>query len=150
MPFPNSHLFLRVFSKYQWILVFILIGRFPSFSQEVTPVKKVSADTVRKPVSKPTTPPVRTGRGSQIVDDSTRSVYGPKTTKWVTESKVFENKADYRPLDTTLSDYHRWTYIQGLNNFDHDLGNVGTALNPIFPGAPLTVGASSGFQTYYR
>lgn len=142
MHFSNSQLFLRVFSKNHLIVVLLLIGSVPSFSQQ-------RADTVRKPVTKPTTPPVRTGRGSQVVDDSTKSVYGPKTTKWVTERKVFENKADYQPLDTTISNYHRWTYIQGFNNFYHDLGNVGTALNPIFPMAPNTAGASPGFQTYY-
>lgn len=141
MLFSNSQLFLRVLLKNHLIVAVLMMGSFSSFSQK----RVENADTVRKPI----TPPVRTGRGSQIVDDSTKNVYGPKTTKWITENNVFQNKLDYQPLDTSLSNYHRWTYIQGFNNFYHDLGNVGTVLNPIFPMAPLTVGASPGYQTYY-
>jgi hypothetical protein len=88
------------------------------------------------------------GKGSQIVDDSTKNVYGPKTTLWITENDVYQNKNNYQPLDTTISDYHRWTFIQNLNNFYQDLGNVGTALNPIYPIAPVNIGANPGYSTY--
>ncbi|MBK8292461.1 MAG: hypothetical protein IPK96_17510 [Flammeovirgaceae bacterium] len=60
----------------------------------------------------------------------------PIPPKWITENNIFQNKGDYQPLDTMLSNYHRWTYIQSSNNFYHNLGNVGTALNPIFLQAP--------------
>ncbi len=154
MHFSKSQLFLRVFSKNHFILLLLMMGSITSFSQRgVEPSKKSGVqniDTVRRPISKSTgQSPTRSGRGSQVVDDSTKSIYGPKTTKWVTENKIFQNKVEYQPLDTTLSNYHRWTYVQGFNNFYHDLGNVGTALNPIFPMAPLVVGASPGFHTYY-
>lgn len=92
--------------------------------------------------------PTRSGRGSQILDDSTVNVYGPNTTKWITENNIFQNKGDYQPLDTMLSNYHRWTYIQSSNNFYHNLGNVGTALNPIFLQAPTKIGATPGFTSY--
>ncbi|MBK7651007.1 MAG: hypothetical protein IPJ20_10015 [Flammeovirgaceae bacterium] len=65
-----------------------------------------------------------------------------------TETKVFQNKINYQPLDTLLNNYHRWTYIQSFNNLYHDLGNVGTALNSIFLQAPTLIGATPGFTSY--
>lgn len=90
----------------------------------------------------------RQGKGSQIVNDSTQNIYGPKTTLWISENDVFRNELKYKQLDTALSNYHRWTYVQRLNNFYHDLGNVGTALNPVFPTISQTVGATPGFSVY--
>jgi hypothetical protein len=151
MRLVNSQLFLNVFSRHHLFLFLFIFGSLTSFSQDKIvsrPQRKESADTIPKPAAKPVAPPVTGGRGSQVVDDSTRNVYGPKTTKWITENKIFQNKADYQPLDTLLTNYHRWTYVQSFNNFHQDLGNVGTSLNLIFPSAPSTVGASSGFQTY--
>lgn len=86
--------------------------------------------------------------GSSIVDDSTRMVYGPSTTKWTTEADLFKNHPNYRPLDTTLLEYHRWTYVQKSRNFYQDLGVMGTALNEIFPSTPAVIGATSGFRSY--
>jgi len=97
---------------------------------------------------RPTNGTVGRGRGSQIVDDSTKNVYGPKTTLWTTEQDVFINKSNYRPLDTALTNYHRWTYVQKFNNRYQDLGNVGTALNSIFPTLSTTIGANPGYHTY--
>ena len=87
-------------------------------------------------------------RGSQIVNDSTKQIYGPKTTLWITENEIFLNKKQYHPLDTLLSNYHRWTYIQRFNNFFQDLGNVGTALNQLYPVANETIGATPGYSVY--
>jgi len=92
--------------------------------------------------------PVRRGKGSQIVDDSTKNVYGPKTTLWISENDLFLNKKNYQPLDTNLANYHRWTYVQRFNNHYQDLGNVGTALNPIFPIVSETIGATPGYSVY--
>lgn len=58
------------------------------------------------------------------------------------------NRPNYRPLDTTITNYHRWTYVQRFNNFYQDLGAMGTALNPIFAQAPPTIGATNGFSVY--
>jgi len=92
--------------------------------------------------------PVKKGKGSQIVDDSTKNVYGPKTTMWITENDLFLNKKIYQPLDTNLANYHRWTYVQRFNNHYQDLGNIGTALNPIFPIVSETIGATPGYSVY--
>jgi hypothetical protein len=86
--------------------------------------------------------------GSSIVNDSLQNVYGPETTTWTTEQDLFRNRPNYRPLDTTINNYHRWTYVQRLNYFYKDLGVMGTALSPIFPQVPGSIGAWSGFETY--
>jgi hypothetical protein len=93
-------------------------------------------------------PTGRQGKGSQIVDDSTKNVYGPKTTLWISEADLFQNKKKYQPLDTNMSNYHRWTYVQRFNNYYQDLGNVGTALNPLFPTVNETIGATPGYSVY--
>lgn len=86
--------------------------------------------------------------GSSIVDDSTKNVYGPQTTLWTTEADLFRNQMKYRTLDTAVNDYEKWTYTQRFRNFYKDLGVVGTALSSIFPSAPETIGATSGFTAY--
>jgi hypothetical protein len=88
--------------------------------------------------------------GSQIVDDSTRSIYGPQTTRWISQSDFFRNSYRYQPLDTSIINYHRWNYVSRFNYFLTDLGHNGTALRPVFAGlnAPETIGVSSGFTAY--
>jgi Putative porin len=85
---------------------------------------------------------------SKIINDSAKNVYGPKTSKWITESDLFYNKKNYQPLDTAIHNFHRWTYVQRFNNKYQDLGNMGTALNPIFPVVSTTIGATPGFKSY--
>ncbi len=86
--------------------------------------------------------------GSSILDDSTRNVYGPATALWTTEKELFMNRPNYRPLDTTINNYHRWTYVQQSDNYYKDLGVMGTALSSIFPTVPSMIGATAGFQAY--
>jgi hypothetical protein len=141
--FPNSDLILSVILKINFVLFFLLVIGFSAHSQD-KPLKQMGRDTTKRTAASAT----RGGRGSQIVDDSTKSIYGPKTTLWTTEQDVFINKSNYRPLDTTLTNYHRWTYVQKFNNLYQDLGNMGTALNPIFPILSNTIGANPGYSVY--
>ncbi|GHN03231.1 hypothetical protein WSM22_47200 [Cytophagales bacterium WSM2-2] len=91
--------------------------------------------------------PVKRTR-SKIVNDSVKNVYGPKTTLSITEQEIFENKKTYIPLDTSIYNLHRWDFVRKYENKYQDLGNVGTALNPIFPKLPEIIGATSGFKVY--
>ncbi|NJN41684.1 MAG: putative porin [Flammeovirgaceae bacterium] len=86
--------------------------------------------------------------GSRILDDTTKNIYGPHTTRWISEDDLFYNRKNYRYLDTLINNFHRWTYVQRFENFYHDLGNMGTALNPLFPKGESTIGARSGFYVY--
>lgn len=86
--------------------------------------------------------------GSAIIDDSTKNVYGPKTTQYFFESDFFRNKFESHTLDTAAWDFHRYTYVQRYNNFYQDLGNIGTAIRPVFNEVTDMIGATSGFTAY--
>lgn len=144
--FPNSDLFLSVFLKNCFVILLLSLVSIVAHAQD-KPLKE-PRQLVKDSTKRTSTSANPTGRGSQIVDDSTKSVYGPKTTLWTTEQDVFINKSNYRPLDTLLTNYHRWTYVQKFTNRYQDLGNVGTALNPIFPILSTTIGASPGYSAY--
>ena len=90
----------------------------------------------------------RTGKGSIFLNDSSKSVYGPNTTKYITEEDIFFNRWNYKSIDTSILNLHRWGYIQRFNNQLQDLGNIGTALNPIYPVVRNFAGAMSGFNAY--
>jgi hypothetical protein len=86
--------------------------------------------------------------GSSIIDDSTKNVYGPTTSRYFYESDFFRNDFQLRTIDTTASNFHRFNYVQRYNNFYQDLGNIGTAIRPIFTEVTETIGATSGFTSY--
>jgi len=87
-------------------------------------------------------------RGSQVLDDSTRNVYGPKTTQWISEQDLFYGRNNYQPIDTSIINYHRWNYVNRFNYKYKDLGNIGTALYSVLPELPSAIGVSSGFNVY--
>lgn len=87
-------------------------------------------------------------RGSLFLNDSSRNVYGPGTTLWTTGFELLINKPNYRPVDTSIVNYHRWTYPQRFENKIQDLGNPGTALYELFPTVRTFSGTVSGFDVY--
>lgn len=132
-------------------LVAILVSLFffsSTLAQEAGPAKggkrKVVTQTTKTDAEKGTAKRTR----SAIVNDSAKNVYGPKTTLSTTEKEIFENKKNYVPLDTSIFNLHRWDFVQKNENKYQDLGNLGTALNPIFPKLPSMIGATSGFKVY--
>ncbi len=87
-------------------------------------------------------------RGSQVIDDSTKQVYGPKTSKYYFEKDVFFNRPTYYPIDTASRNFHRYNYVQRNHNLYQDLGNIGTAIRPIYYQVPDVIGVTSGFDSY--
>jgi hypothetical protein len=87
-------------------------------------------------------------KGSRIIDDSTKQVYGPKSSRYYYENDVFMNNLTYHTIDTVIRDFHRFTYVQRSLNTLQDLGNIGTSSRPIFYLVPEVIGATSGFQSY--
>ncbi|MFQ3213400.1 MAG: hypothetical protein ACJAT1_000952 [Marivirga sp.] len=85
---------------------------------------------------------------AQVTDDSTKNVYGPKTTLYTTEDDVLNNKSLYRSLDTTLTDQHKWDLVELNSYYWQYLGTVGTAMQPIYYQAPAITGRRSGFSVY--
>lgn len=86
--------------------------------------------------------------GSSIIDDSTKNVYGPTTSLYFYESDFFRNDFRLHTLDTSAWNFHRFNYVQRNNNFYQDLGNIGTAIRPIFTEVQETIGATPGFTAY--
>lgn len=104
----------------------------------------------RRRVVQPKTEPVNVGKRtrSKIVNDSAKVVYGPKTSLSTTEDEIFENKKNYIPLDTSIYNLHRWDFVKKFENKYQDLGNMGTAMNAIFPLMPEQAGATPGYKAY--
>ena len=87
-------------------------------------------------------------RGSRIIDDTTKQVYGPKTSHYYFEEDVFLNRSVLYRIDTAIWDFHKFSYIQRNDNLYQDLGNMGTAIRPIYYQVPEVIGVTSGFQAY--
>lgn len=116
---------LRVRLSYLIMLFFILAGCLTAHAQD---------DTRR--------------RGSRVIDDSTKQVYGPKTSRYYFEQDIFFNRLVYTPIDTAIRNFHRYNYVQRHNNYYEDLGNIGTAIRPVFYQVPDVIGVTSGFTAY--
>src|SRR5688572_26411336 len=87
-------------------------------------------------------------RGSRVIDDTTKQVYGPKTSKYYYEKDVFLNRITYHPIDTAIRNFHLFNYVQWHNNVYQDLGNIGTSIMPMFYQVPNIIGITSGFNSY--
>jgi len=87
-------------------------------------------------------------KGSRIIDDTTKQVYGPKTSRYYFEKDVFFNRQTFHKIDTVIRNFHRYNYVQRNNNLYQDLGNIGTSIRSIYYQVPDVIGATSGFQSY--
>jgi hypothetical protein len=85
---------------------------------------------------------------AQILNDSAQNVYGPKTTRYFLEEDVFNSIDTLYYIDTVLNAFHRYTYPQKFNYKYSDLGNKGTAIQPLFYKSPSNIGFRSGFNAY--
>lgn len=87
------------------------------------------------------------GNGS-IIDDSTKQIYGPRTTRYFLETDLFNNRKKLYLIDTLLDNVQRYNYVQRFDNRYQDLGNLGTALRPVFYEPPTQIGAQTGYYVY--
>lgn len=85
---------------------------------------------------------------AQILDDSTRNVYGPRTTEFIRENDLINNTDGIFYPDTTLRHFHRFTELETRRYHYQNLGNMGTALSPIFFEAPEVIGERTGYYVY--
>lgn len=94
-------------------------------------------------------PTSTTGRtGSTGIDDSTKVIYGPKSTRYVLEEDIFNNRRKLYTVDTTMDDVHRFTYVQRSRNLYQNLGALGTPIRPVFVQVPQQLGAQSGYYVF--
>ncbi len=86
--------------------------------------------------------------GSSIVDDSTKQVYGPTDTRYTFQPFIKYNNLKAFTIDTSVVDFHRFHHVPMSGFRYQNLGNIGTALNPIFYTAPSEIGKMPGFSVY--
>ncbi|WP_230981335.1 putative porin [Echinicola salinicaeni] len=87
-------------------------------------------------------------RRGGLIDDSTKMVYGPKTSLYFLEENVRFNKMEKTPLDTGLTNFHNFEPVFKSGNKYQDLGNLGSAAKPVYYDLPGKIGARSGFDVY--
>jgi hypothetical protein len=103
---------------------------------------------VRRPAPAGGTSGEQRRKGSRILDDTTKQVYGPRTSKYFYEHDVFYNRNIVHLIDTAIRNFHRFGWVQRNNNMYQDLGTISTAIRPIFYNAPASIGVRSGFDAY--
>ncbi|MGV3540301.1 MAG: putative porin [Rufibacter sp.] len=85
---------------------------------------------------------------AQVIDDSTKAIYGSATTKVIYEANIFKGDTSFSRIDTALTNLHvlrNWYYD---NTLQQDLGNIGTASQPLFWRMPTTLGARLGRNAF--
>lgn len=87
-------------------------------------------------------------RGSKIINDTLKQVYGPKTSRYYYEDDVFFNRTAFHFIDTVIQNFHRFSYVQKKEYQYQDLGNIGTDSRSIFYKVPKYIGANSGHEEY--
>jgi hypothetical protein len=84
----------------------------------------------------------------KLIDDSTKMVFGPKTTLYFIEEDVKKNRIRKYEVDTLLNNFHYYEPNAKSGWRYQDLGNIGSAAIPIFPQMPHVIGTTSGFHAY--
>ncbi|MEN2282743.1 putative porin [Algoriphagus sp. SE2] len=87
------------------------------------------------------------GRRS-LLDDSTKQVYGPKTSLYFFEKDIKRNNLILYPQDTSLTNFHSYDPVSKSGWKYQDLGNIGSAAKPVFYQIPELIGTRSGYSAY--
>lgn len=87
-------------------------------------------------------------RKGKILNDSLQIIYGPFTTFHFYEKDWFNNTQRLYVTDTSLTNFHRYNFVQQNENKLHNLGNLATAANPVFFAAPTQIGNRNGITAF--
>jgi hypothetical protein len=87
---------------------------------------------------------------SQILNDSTRNVYDPQTTRVFKEGDFLRGNFTTRPVDTSLTNMHRARNWYQDSTFYQELGNIGMAAKPLLWQFPEKIGARMGKNVFDR
>lgn len=83
-----------------------------------------------------------------LLDDSTKMVYGPRTSLYYQEKHLRFNKFEQIQIDTSLNNFHNYEPVAQSGYKYQNLGNLGSATKPIFYEVPGQIGRTSGFHVY--
>ncbi len=84
----------------------------------------------------------------QVTNDSSRTIYGPKTCKYTFFNNIKYNKPFFEHPDTVIQNFEKYDYVSRYDNKLQDLGNIGSSAKPVFYEAPDEIGRTSGYYTY--
>lgn len=84
----------------------------------------------------------------QILDDSTKLVYGPTTSRYMYEGDLLHSDTLYHHIDTSIYNLEHFEFKDQSEIVYQDLGNNGTALRPIYYTGAETIGRTTGFEAY--
>ncbi|GEO04970.1 hypothetical protein AAE02nite_26340 [Adhaeribacter aerolatus] len=87
---------------------------------------------------------------AQILNDSSQTIYGTKTTKTYLEEDFLRGNYTLRRVDTALTNMHQSRNWYHDTTFHQDLGNVGTAGKPILWRFPQKIGVRLGKNAFDR
>ncbi|WP_026464179.1 putative porin [Adhaeribacter aquaticus] len=87
---------------------------------------------------------------AQILNDSTQSIYGTKTTRIFHEGDYLRGNYTTSPIDTALNNMNRTRNWYADTTFHQDLGNIGTASQPILYRYPQRIGVRLGKNIFDR
>jgi hypothetical protein len=87
---------------------------------------------------------------AQIVDDSTKVLYGPKTTRVIYEAEVQRDSTGGTPIDTTLTLWPQARFWAHDTTFQQDLGVLGSASRPLLYQPNYQLGARFGRNAFDR
>lgn len=88
------------------------------------------------------------GGRRKLIDDSTKMVFGPKTTLYFFEKDIKRNRDKKYEIDTLLNNFHSYEPVAKRSWMYQDLGNLGSAARPLMYEVPRMIGTSSGFHAY--
>lgn len=87
---------------------------------------------------------------SQIVDDSTKEIFGQHSTNFFLQEDVFRGFGEKRKLDTSINHLHYYEYkFNKRDNWYQGLGNLGMAMKPTYYTAPSEIGYRFGFEAFH-
>ena len=87
---------------------------------------------------------------AQIVDDSTKVLYGPKTTRVIYEAEVLADSTRGTLIDTSLVRWSQQKFWFRDSTLHQDLGTVGTAARPLLFRPNTELGARLGRNVFDR
>ena len=86
---------------------------------------------------------------AQILDDTTKNVYGPRSTRFFLEADVAKGSDILYLIDTALTNIHLLEeYTWKPNRIIQNLGNIGTATQPLYFELPNQIGRRLGIDIF--
>jgi hypothetical protein len=89
-------------------------------------------------------------QNGRIIDDTTRTIYGPKTTLQLYERDILEGTYREQRIDTSIQNMQSERYWYQDTAYYQHLGNVGTAAQPILYQKPNQLGVRYGRNSFNR